>query len=548
MKSSLVGLGFVLLVGACASDEPANDCQPGDIDCAADGASGGGKADGFDYKNDPTRMSQHLTYKLADLPKKGFRDTPVWKDRYPEAVGKAATIWADTYWPTSEGSHNNRWQGPTVKSPLEKYDAAFNNAPGCATHPDAFYGAGAKAKWDTYYSCAGPAAKWQSQNFQGGGDMHDGVDNDGDGKVDDYGDDGIDGIQGWWGTCHAWTPASQLVPEPQHAVTLNGVTFEVGDIKALVQNSFDSTSAVMLGGRCNSKEITHDVHGSANDDCSDVNPGALHVIMTNFLGLTKLPLIEDKHGELRGVEPAGRRLRDHEAGEGLGDRRERVRRRDRQHVDVQRQGEGAVRGPHDRQYIIEGYPGTDADRLPEQPRTTTTTTSSRSTPTGKVIGGRYCTDTENSHIDFLWSPTGTWGQPVEPERRRRERQEARQALGRVATTAAAAPVDEGLRGHAGHADPGQHAGGRQRRRPGHGRIEREGPRGLGRHLAHVPRRPRPHAARERHRGEDARQEPGRLGRQPRRLVHAVRRGDRRRASTARGRSTSPTPTRRTPAR
>ena len=35
------------------------------------------KADGFDYKNDPARMSQHLTYKLADLPKKGWRDTPV---------------------------------------------------------------------------------------------------------------------------------------------------------------------------------------------------------------------------------------------------------------------------------------------------------------------------------------------------------------------------------------------------------------------------------------------------------------------------------------
>src|SRR2546423_6954623 len=28
--------------------------------------------------------------------------------------------------------------------------------------------------------------------------------------------------------------------------------------------------------------------------------------------------------------------------------------------------------------------------------------------TGKVIGGRYCTDGENSHIDFLWSPTGQW--------------------------------------------------------------------------------------------------------------------------------------------
>ena len=94
-------LGLSLVASACASPgDPASDCLPGDIDCAAP-SSGGGKADGFDYKNDPTRMSQHLTYELAKLPKKGFRDTPVWKDTYPEAVGKAESIWADTYWPTS---------------------------------------------------------------------------------------------------------------------------------------------------------------------------------------------------------------------------------------------------------------------------------------------------------------------------------------------------------------------------------------------------------------------------------------------------------------
>ena len=139
-------LGSAHLYG-CASNDDASECLPGDIDCAAP-TSSGGKADGFDYKNDPTRMSQHLTYELAQLPKKGFRDTPVWKDRYPEAVGKAESIWADTYWPTSEGSHNNRWQGPTVKSPLEKYDAAFNNAAGCDTYPESMYGTGAKAECD----------------------------------------------------------------------------------------------------------------------------------------------------------------------------------------------------------------------------------------------------------------------------------------------------------------------------------------------------------------------------------------------------------------
>src|SRR5439155_11523485 len=151
----------------------------GDIDCTAD-SSAGGKADGWgEGANNPDAFAKHLEYHLDQLPQKGWRDTPYWKDAYPEAVGKAEAVWADTYWPASAGSHNARWQGDTVKSPLEKYDAAFNNAPGCDTMP-AMYGTGAKANWDTYNNCAGPAAKWQTTYYESIGDMHDGVDNDND--------------------------------------------------------------------------------------------------------------------------------------------------------------------------------------------------------------------------------------------------------------------------------------------------------------------------------------------------------------------------------
>src|SRR5439155_16608462 len=165
----------------------------GDIDCTAD-SSADGKADGWgEGANNPDAFAQHLEYHLDKLPKKGWRDTPYWKDAYPEAVGKAAAVWTDTYWPASEGSHNARWQGADTKSPLEKYDAAFNNAPGCDTQP-ALYGDGAKAAWDIYNACAGPAAKWQTENYEIIGYMHDGIDNDHDGTTDNYGSDGIDGV------------------------------------------------------------------------------------------------------------------------------------------------------------------------------------------------------------------------------------------------------------------------------------------------------------------------------------------------------------------
>jgi hypothetical protein len=405
----LAALGLTLITSAhlagCA-DTATDDCQPGDADCADPIPDG--KVDGWDAKNNPKVMAQHLNYKLSALPKKGWRNTPVWKAQYPAAVGKAAAVWADTYWPTSEGSHNNRWQGSTVKSPLEKYDAAFNNAPGCATYPDAFYGTGAKAKWDTYYKCAGPAAKWQSQEFQGGGEMHDGIDNDHDGKTDDYGTDGIDGVQGWWGTCHAWTPASQLVPEPQHAVTINNVKFEVGDIKAIIQNAFDSTSAVMLGGRCNAKDITHDVHGSANADCADVNPGALHVVMTNFLGLNQLPLVEDRTAN---YEVWNQPVVGYE-----------VTKQDKVDAKAANACVGATgstwsfntsaKSLYEVQmtvsYVTEGSPGTAPIGYKDNVSTDDYHYILEIGSTGKVIGGRFCSDNEQTHIDFLWSPTGQW--------------------------------------------------------------------------------------------------------------------------------------------
>lgn len=407
----LAGLGFTLLgstilAGCADSSSQPSDCQPGDVDCAAPAATG--KADGWDDKNNPDYFAQHLEYHLDKLPKKGWRNTPYWKDQYPEAVGKADTVWADTYWPASEGSHNARWQGPTVKSPLEKYDAAFNNAPGCDTQP-AMYGAGAKAAWDQYNQCAGPAAKWQTTEYEQIGYMHDGVDNDNDGVTDDYGQDGsIDSVQGWWGSCHAWTPASQLVPEPQHAVTMNGVTFEVGDIKAIIQNAFDQTSAVMLGGRCNDKEITHDVHGSANDDCRDVNPGALYVVMTNFLGINQMPLIEDKTAnyEVWNQPVVGYEVTQLDKTTATA-----------ANTCVGNTGDSWSYNPDAKDlyevrmtvsYVVEGYPGTAPIGYRNNVATDDYHYILEVGSTGKVIGGRYCTDTENSHIDFLWSPTGQW--------------------------------------------------------------------------------------------------------------------------------------------
>ncbi len=144
-----------------------------------------------------------------------------------------------------------------------------------------------------YYEQLGPAASWMSRN-RGNWRMRNGVDDDGDGMTDECGDD-MDGIESWWGLCHAWVPAAILEEEPIHAVDYNGAHFEVSDITALLITAYDRTDALMLGGRCNARTVERDANGRPlADECRDSNPGAVHVILTNFLGINQRAFAMDR--------------------------------------------------------------------------------------------------------------------------------------------------------------------------------------------------------------------------------------------------------------
>ncbi|MCA9679330.1 MAG: proprotein convertase P-domain-containing protein [Myxococcales bacterium] len=411
MKRTLLGgLGLGLLsslalapLGAgCTASSGDSLHLPGDIDDADDV---GGKGDAWDYGNDPRRLSQHLDYHLDAIPRSGKLDKPVWAARTTPRTDDDP-LWADTYWPTVEGSTNARWQGHAIKSPLEKYDTAFNGAAGCE-QPAQRCGDTAKADWDQYMACAGPAAKWHTANFQGSRRMYDGVDNDGDGQVDECGDH--DGIAGWWGLCHSWSPAAILEPEPKHAVVYNGETFEVGDIKALIITLYDKTDAVMLGGRCNTNDFTRDANGDYSNipaECQDVNPGALHVILGNFLGINDQALVEDRTADdevwnqpVQGYDVLKQDLVDGKrANACIGDSGETYTRnaaaKDLYEVKMR---------VH---YLFEGYASTEPVGMQGHLGTDDYHYILEVSSDGKIVGGTYCTDSIGHHPDFLWAPTG----------------------------------------------------------------------------------------------------------------------------------------------
>ena len=111
-------------------------------------------------------------------------------------------IWPSTYWATKEDSINVRWSSGEL-SPAEKYDKAFNGW----VPEDGFmalrpYREGPNCKdFDPeYYDKLGPLATHVVENM-GNRKARDGVDSDGDGEVDECGD--RDGVESWWGLCHA---------------------------------------------------------------------------------------------------------------------------------------------------------------------------------------------------------------------------------------------------------------------------------------------------------------------------------------------------------
>lgn len=283
----LLASAATLSLAACTTDSGTSD----PVDPTGAGESEvigkeGGKADAWDSRNNPEIfarfLGKELNKTLAELPRKGeATDTP----------------WAGDYWATYKDSSNHRYLGNGELSPLEKYDVAFNGW----TPPEGFMDlrpynpANCEAGFDPeYYKSLGPAARFMSEN-KGNKPTRDKVYRNGEGTEPVCDQETKDAVETWFGLCHAWAPAAILEPEPLHPVEVNGQTFYSSDIKALILTVYDSTDSVILGGRCNTKEVERDETGRIKDPaCRDTNAGSFHVIMSNLLGRYGMPLVEDR--------------------------------------------------------------------------------------------------------------------------------------------------------------------------------------------------------------------------------------------------------------
>lgn len=260
---SLVGA----LAGASAcvnelDDEPAFTASIGKSDAQ--------KPEAWSAQDAPTMFSTDLNYTLTALP----------------AQGEAARIpWAGSYWPVYEDGINRAWKAGE-DAPSTKYGKAFNvtgveNAVSRANGIDSQSSrvacttatAATACKSDLGEECAIRPGKTEGRC-----------------------------IPTWFGICHAWAPAAIMIPEPEHEVTRNGITFRVNDLKALASLVHEGVENKFVSLRCELDDragatgvVTFDEHGRpVQSECRDSNAGSFHVLLTNYLGIKRASFVFDR--------------------------------------------------------------------------------------------------------------------------------------------------------------------------------------------------------------------------------------------------------------
>lgn len=105
-------------------------------------------------------------------------------------------------------------------------------------------------------------------------------------------EEALSGKENWEGLCHGWAGASMNHPEPApiRAMNPDGILIPFGssDLKALL--SYAYSRAVVLEGDDLGKRCDDDSPDSCDEDLS---PAALHIVLTNKLGLRGQSIIAD---------------------------------------------------------------------------------------------------------------------------------------------------------------------------------------------------------------------------------------------------------------
>jgi hypothetical protein len=107
----------------------------------------------------------------------------------------------------------------------------------------------------------------------------------------------------WTGICHGWSPASLVLPRPEHSFSLkapNGrlIPFYPADVKALAAflwaNSYAQNSVKVGGNRCKDSGNLSRNGRALDPTCYDPNPAFFHLLLVNQIGLNQRGFVMDR--------------------------------------------------------------------------------------------------------------------------------------------------------------------------------------------------------------------------------------------------------------
>jgi hypothetical protein len=191
------------------------------------------------------------------------------------------TPWSDTYWPSQQGGIAARWNMP--HSNAFKYKL-LNESQVRALTPEQMAQLSPAEKYDIFMGRFDYPTVTMVR-----------------GKTSPH-------AASWEGICNGWSPAAINHAEPA-AVTLTSdagipVPFASDDVKALMDEYYanNAQATQFLGLRCSKGSVGGGIGGivsairgafQGSDACEDVNAGALHVILTNELGIRHQGFVAD---------------------------------------------------------------------------------------------------------------------------------------------------------------------------------------------------------------------------------------------------------------
>ena len=209
--------------------------------------SGIATADSWDSGNDPQNFEKNYEYRLSALPAKGS----VPADKMP---------WSETYWPSDKGSINYRWNAP---DPIGFDYASPSLAQLKTMTREEIAELSPAEKYDIFMAHYDYPLK---SEVRANSSKH---------------------AKSWAGICHGWSPAALQFTEPKPVDLTNPdgivVPFGSSDVKGLLSymTAFHADlKTTQVGLRCYRGAV---ILGAKS--CDDINPGALHVILANELGV-----------------------------------------------------------------------------------------------------------------------------------------------------------------------------------------------------------------------------------------------------------------------